>query len=134
MKTIFVVIILFIAILTNSGCATILKGYEDTVRLHNVSDSLQIFNKEGLEIPIIQSTVKLNYVVAKRYDIKLRSNQNHTLIFKNQTEEFTIIVYPKIGFGWILLDLLCGGLPSFYDAYTGNWNRFSDITVPNSKK
>ena len=112
-----------------SGCATLLKGYEDSVRLNYTSDSLKVFTKEGVEIPINKKLVEGGYGTYYVNEIKLRSNEVHILTLKNQNRVKTITLYPKLGFGWVFLDLVCGVLPSFYDAYTGNWNRFSDINA-----
>ncbi len=110
-----------------SGCATIIKEYEDSVRIVNAPDSLRVFDNNGNEITINRSFIVHRDGDYSLAEIKLRSNQNHTLNFKNQNKEKIITIYPKLGFGWVLLDLLCGGIPTLYDAYTGNWNKFSDI-------
>jgi len=131
--TILFTLTIFVFIIS-SGCATLLKGYEDNVKITNASDSLHIFTKEGIEIPIIKDTIHTEYGFYSVRSINLRSNQNHTLILKEQSEEKIVELYPKLGFGWIVLDLLCGGYPSFYHAYTGNWNKFSTIDASTAKK
>ncbi|MEW6062484.1 MAG: hypothetical protein AB1600_11150 [Bacteroidota bacterium] len=132
--TILCTLTVFVFIIS-SGCATLLKGYEDNVKIMNASDSLRIFTKEGIEIPIMRDTVHTNYDIHYSVrSIKLRSNQNHTLILKKQNEEKIVELYPRLGLGWVVLDLLCGGFPSFYDAYTGNWNTFPPIDGSMNKK
>lgn len=117
----------FVVALLSSGCATIIKGYEDSVRIVNAPDSLRVFDNDGNEIAIQRSFVVHRDGDYALTEIKLRSNQNHTLKFKNQNEEKIVTIYPKLGFGWVLLDIICFGVPTLYDAYTGNWNNFSDI-------
>ena len=116
------------------NCATIIKGYEDTVVLKNAPDSLQIITNEGEEIKVnttfeyvfpSKAGDSTLYKAIKR--ISLRSNREHTLHLKFQGKEKVITIYPKIGLGWAILDILCAGVPIFFDMYTGNWNRFLDI-------
>ncbi len=135
MKVITLFALTIVVVITSSGCATFLKGYEDSVTITNASDSLRVFTKEGKEIPIIKDTVRINgygfYLVRS---INLRSNQNYSLVLRKHDEEKIVELYPRLGFGWIVLDLLCGGFPSFYDAYTGSWNHFSSIDGSLGKK
>ena len=127
MKFLFIITVLILFSVISSGCATMLKGYEDDVRLISASDSLQIFTKDGDEVPIVTNhIIKGNNEYFVR-EISLRSNQSHTLILKTGGKEKKITIYPKLGFGWVFLDIICGGFPSFYDAYTGDWNKFSSI-------
>jgi len=114
---------------STSGCATIIKGYEDSVRLNNGSDSVRVFDSVGREIPVTKIVKNKAAVIYTTREIKLRSNQEHTLTIQHQGTEKKVTVYPRIGLGWLALDLVCGGLPSLYDAYTGNWNNFAPIDV-----
>ncbi len=129
MKIRTIIVSLCLTSLFISGCATVLKGYEDTIPIMNPTDSLRIFTADGESIPVT--------ITKKRYqtkdgivfgrEIRLRSDREHTLIIRSPYGEKKVTVYPKLWFGWVALDLLCGGLPSFYDAYTGCWNTFDDI-------
>lgn len=125
---------LLIFSLFSFNCATIIKGYEDTVVLENAPDSLQIITKDGAEIKV---STTFEYVFPSKAGdsvlykgikrISLRSNKEHTLHLKYQGKEKVITIYPKIGLGWAVLDILCAGVPIFFDMYTGNWNRSLDI-------
>lgn len=116
------------------NCATIIKGYEDTVVLKNAPDSLQIITNDGVEIKV---TTTYEYVFPSKAGdsmlytgikrISLRSNKEHTLHFRYHGRERIVTVYPKIGLGWAFLDIICLGIPVIFDMYTGNWNRFLDI-------
>ncbi len=135
MKNRIVVIIIVIMVsLIFTNCATIIKGYEDRVVLANAPDSIKVFTNEGIEIPVISrtnlvETYKGSYtyrdVTVK--EIRLRNNKEYVLHLKYYDKEKIVSLYPKIGFGWAILDFVCGILPSFYDAYTGSWNRFPEI-------
>jgi len=118
------------------NCATIIKGYEDTVVLKNAPDSLHIITNEGAEIKVhttfeyvfpSKAGDSIQYKGIKR--ISLRSNKEHTLHLKYHGRERILTVYPKIGVGWAFLDIICLGVPVIFDMYTGNWNRFLDIDV-----
>ena len=127
-----ILIISFLAIIS-SGCATILKGYEDSVRINNLSDSLQVFTKDGIEIPIVRSKVMGKTGIVNRGEIQLRVNHEHTLVLKDSNRQKVVTLYPELGFGWVVMDLVFGVLPSFYDAYTGSWTSFSDIDATFNK-
>jgi hypothetical protein len=118
----------------HGGCATLLKGYEDTVILINAPDSIRIVSHEGSELPVTNTTVRVpspkipnKYVDAQVKSVRLRNNKEHTLHLKYGEREKIITVYPTIGLGWGVLDLVCGIFPMFIDMYTGSWNEFSAI-------
>jgi hypothetical protein len=128
-----------------SGCATILKGYYDKVTIINPPEDLKIETSEGLTVPylhdhtvsyqkwipdtLVKDKVEYKQVsyVDKFYTIDLRSNQVHTLQLKSADFEKTIVLYPKMGAGWLLLDTVTGIFPIFFDMYTGCFNYFDDI-------
>lgn len=128
---IFCVSIVFVFL--SSGCATLCKGYYDRVNLINASDDLQIFSKDGVEIPIKNKIERTYSETDKQYVDKfakviyLRSNKEHVLRLKSGGKEKLIEVYPYVGAGWVVADVLTLGFPFFLDAYTGNWNRFYPI-------
>ena len=126
-----------------SSCATILKGYNDKVSIINPPEDLKIQTIDGINIPCLKdSTSELRLVKVDRYgreiyekfvipsySIHLRSNQPHTLRFKSSNYEKTIVVYPKMGAGWLILDTITGIIPIFFDMYTGCFNHFDDILL-----
>ncbi len=137
-KYLFIFFLLFLI----SSCATILKGYNDNVSIINPPEDLKIQTTDGINIPIsndstIQS-IRIRGTVqsfSRGYDrfvvkyIHLRSNQPHTLRFKSSNYEKTIVVYPKMGGGWLILDTITGIIPIFFDMYTGCFNHFDDILL-----
>lgn len=128
-----------VMILILYSCATVFKGYDDRVLLKNAPDKLEVYDLDGVKIPILPKTVNApmksqtgDLIVQtdrfyQEYYIDLRSDQPHTLVLKYDGKEKLVRVYPKIGFWWGVLDFFTGGLPVFIDAYTGAWNHFDDI-------
>ena len=77
------------------------------------------------DIPTIQGNLKPALIKT----ISLRKNKEHVLVLKSGDREKRIMVYPKIGAGWLVVDLITGIFPIFVDAYTGNWNYFEEINA-----
>ena len=48
------------------------------------------------------------------YSIRLRSKYSHILILKYEGKEELIELYPKVGFGWFILDMITGVLPGIF--------------------
>lgn len=118
-----------------SGCATVFKGYEDKVDLVNAPDGLQIFNKNGIEIPIHDKIKRTySYTQNKYVDtcygkaIYLRPDKDQLLTLKYKGKEQLIEICPRVGGGWLVLDAI-SIIPIFIDAYTGSWNHFRPIDI-----
>jgi hypothetical protein len=133
------------------GCATVFNGYFDEVMVTNPRGSLRITTKDGVEIPYVRDTIavrvnvevpEVHYirndsVIVSHFEyrterhpvarIRLRSNIDHVLVLESQGKQKVVQVYGKIGAGWVILDLITGGLPVVVDALTGNWNSFDPI-------
>jgi len=127
----WVILIMYIC----SGCATVFKGYEDKIKLNGAPDSIKVFTKDGLEIPIRYENKRHYSYPQKAYVdslykvIYLRSNKEHTLTLKYPGKEKKVELYPRLGGVWLTVDFLLGVVPAFIDGYTGNWNHFEDINV-----
>ena len=134
-KIIHYLVSLTFIVLTFSGCATILSGYEDRVDLVNAPDNIKVYSKDGVELPTSSRTVKEYSTESHSFEIKevksinLRTNKEHILRLKADDKEKLVEVYPKLSAGWFIFDLITGALPAFIDAYTGNWNIFSPINA-----
>ena len=134
-KIILYLVLSTFIILTFGGCATIISGYEDRVDLVNAPDNIKVYSIDGVEIPVSirtekgYSTVSHSFEVKEIKSINLRTNEEHILRLKSDDKEKLIEVYPKLGAGWFILDIITGVAPAFIDAYTGNWNIFSPINV-----
>ncbi|HEX9657941.1 MAG TPA: hypothetical protein VGB89_13620 [Bacteroidota bacterium] len=137
MKTTLALNVILISLFLQ-GCATVFKGYYDTVDLRNAPDDLRITTAGGLEVPIsrISKTYSVNNrrgdftgrVIDTTYvRISLRSNEDHILVLSSGGKEKRVQTFRKIGGGWIILNVLSGGVPLVIDAITGNWNFFDPI-------
>lgn len=128
----FVSIVLLILI---NGCATVFSSYEYSVDLNNAPENLKVYDINYVEIPISHRRDVYLSNETKKYEplliktISLRKNREHTLILKSGDKEHRVTVYPKIGAGWLVIDLVTGLFPVFIDAYTGNRHYFDDINV-----
>jgi len=134
-KTAFYFCLIFTGVLALNSCATVFRGYEDTVDLMNAPDDLKIYTKEGIEIPI-QTLKSQKWNIEKREfeldetfkSITLRTNRDYILILKSENKEKILEVYPTLDAGWAILDFLFI-FPWIVDAYTGCWNGFSPVVV-----
>ncbi|MFA6541967.1 MAG: hypothetical protein WCT99_10235 [Bacteroidota bacterium] len=152
MKNIFFPILFFsIAAILTSGCATVFKGYLSEVNIKYPSEDIKVKTVEGQSFPVKFGTKKTHvntyYLDAGMvplvipdssvYIIQLRSNKDYHLVLKDSVSEFHYYAYPKLNGWWFALDIVCGGIPAWIDAYTGNWNDFDDIdcnTLQNLKQ
>ncbi len=120
---------------TFTGCATIIKGYEDRVDLINAPDSIKVYTQAGIEIPVLSRTEREFSDESKTFydkeikSIKLRANKEHLLMLPVNDKRTMIELYPRIGSGWFILNCFAGLLPMFIDAYTGSWNHFPPIII-----
>jgi hypothetical protein len=134
--------VLLLAAVLLPGCASVFSGYYVDVELRNAPPPLDVRTIDGVPIPsrVYSESVKPENLVTSRevyvtrFDssravIRLRRNADHVLIVRSGDVERRVAVYRKLNPWWFILDLLCGGLPAFYDAYTGNWNYFSPVEL-----
>ena len=129
-------VFLFILLFLISGCATVFKGYYDKVSLTNPPEDLKIHTSENISMPLSFDRTVISFIgidnkversETRKYYILLRSNQAHTLKLKSAEFEKTVVLYPKMGAGWLILDTVTGIIPIFFDMYTGCFNHFDDI-------
>jgi hypothetical protein len=100
------------------------------VELYLVPDSLRVFTLHGEEVPIHKMEfTSLKNVVRSSKVIYLRSNQVHVLKLQKGDKQKIVSVYPKLGVGWLLLDIVSGGFPLFIDMYTGAWLYFDKVNA-----
>ena len=125
------------------GCATIIKGYHSKVYVatdrSNAQIDLKVINEDGTEIPILvekssYSVTKWNPETNKQdtfYDrklyINLKSQETHKLTIQKNGISTQVVFYPKVGIGWVILDIVTGVFPLVIDLYTGNLNHFDDL-------
>lgn len=112
-----------------SGCATIIKGYDSRVELYFASDSLRVYTMDGEELRIVPEVFYTQRGRVEEKVVYLRSDRPHSLKLQEGSRTKFVSVYPKLNAGWLILDMICGGLPFFVDIYTGNWNHFENINA-----
>jgi len=104
---------LFLAALLESGCATILHGSHQDVRVFSDPPAarVEVDGAQAGETPI---------------NVRLRRGKTHVLqVSKAGYEERTLSLDSSIKFGWIVLDVLCAGLIGVVvDGATSNWESF----------
>jgi len=131
-KTLKLLAVVFFSICL-TGCATVFKGYEDSVDLLNAPEDIQVYSKEGIELPVSSrkaraySEEEKKFVTVQIKTISLRSDKEHVLLLKSGDKEKRVEVYPRLGGAWLILDILTGGFPAIIDMHTGNWNHFKPI-------
>lgn len=129
------IFLLFAILILVNGCATVLSSYEYTIDLLNAPEDIRVYDKNGVDIPVSSRAESHYSIETKQLEwstikmISLRKNKEHTLVLKSGDAEKRITVYPKIGAGWLIIDMVTGLFPVFIDAYTGNWHYFDDINV-----
>ncbi len=128
-------------LLAFSGCATVFRGYEAEVNIHNPPDSLRVFTSDGLELPTYYGKTKkaivrdqeegrpllVNVIDSTYRTIRLRSNRDYILLLKSEDSDRRVPAYAKLNGWYFTLDLLCGGIPWIVDATTGCWNYYDII-------
>lgn len=125
-----------------SNCATIFKGYKHKVTIANEKIDIEIFNEDSIKLPVFCDssdfvTSKFNPNTEKwemsrtyRLFIELRSKEKHILTINSKGDSKQIVLYPKVGIGWVFLDIVTGVFPLVVDLYTGNLNHFDNIIEP----
>lgn len=102
-------VILAAFILMLSNCATIFKGEYRDVRLHSEPEGAQVY---------------VNGVFQGRTPVKLdlRPDQSYTIEFRRDGFKTEVRhIKNQIGWGWVVLDVICGVVPVLVDALTGAW-------------
>ncbi len=116
MKKMSIVIIVLIAIIIPfiNGCATILKGSNETVDINSDPNGAKVYvNGQMLGKTPLQ--------------VKLSAKNTHYIEFvKEGYEKKTYILSSSVGGEWIILDILLGVLPLIIDAATGSWYNFDN--------
>jgi hypothetical protein len=102
-----VILIAFVFMLSN--CATIFKGEYRKVRINSEPDEARVY---------------INGVYQGRTPLKLelRPDESYTIEFRREGYKTEVRhIKNKIGWGWVVLDVVCGVVPVLVDALTGAW-------------
>lgn len=93
----------------STGCATILKS-----------------NSEHLNITSDPSgaRVQINGIDVGNTPLNTKVNGTRDQLIQVRKEGFdsrSMMITSTVGAGWVIVDILCGGLPLLIDAITGDW-------------
>jgi hypothetical protein len=108
-KGTLLVITVLTVLLTFSGCATLLAPQTQPLELSTDIENVDVF-VNGEFVGVAPTKVELK--ADKEYIIQFKKNGYHTV---------TSVVKPKIGLGWVAVDLLGGFVPVIVDVVTGRW-------------
>jgi PEGA domain len=100
-----------------SGCATIFAAKSQSLSVTSDPTETEVY-ANGLKMGV--TPVELDLKADKSYIIEFRKEGFQTI---------TKVVNTKVGPGWIVLDLLMGGIPVIVDASTGAWRQFDQNSV-----
>jgi hypothetical protein len=92
-----------------SGCATVLKGNNDTVSFYS--------NPEGSSVLIDGDLIGFTPC-----DVRLDTKHTYKIkITKQGYDTYADILSHSVGSGWVIFDVIFGFFPSFIDMATGSW-------------
>jgi len=98
-----------IALVTFSGCATVLNGTSDNVQINSEPSDAKVY-VNGYQVATTPAKVKLE------------SNKVHNVEVKKEGyETWHYSITNGVGAGWVVLDIFMGIVPVFVDAMTKAW-------------
>lgn len=101
---------ILLAIVSLSGCATVLNGSTQKVKLTTDPDDAKVY-VNGVYFG--ETPVELELDTSQVYSVEFR---------KRGYESQGVLIGNKVGLGWVVIDLCLGVVPVFIDAVTGDWN------------
>ena len=111
------IISLFTLTIFITGCATLFAPNTRTLAVSSDPHGAEVY-VNGFKMGT--TPVELNLKADKSYAIEFR---------KEGYNSVTRIVNTKVGAGWVVLDILGGGIPIIVDAVTGAWNQLDQDAV-----
>ena len=121
MKPFVTATLLFTCLLTlQLGCATLLADKVKAVPIQTTPTGADVYI-DGIKRGRTPLTLQLD------------PRRSYTLVFKGEgLEDQVFDVRNEVGVGWVVLDVILGGLPAIIDAQTGAWHSFvpESVQVP----
>jgi len=108
MKHVLLVVLSVVLLLVLSSCALIFKGSDQDIPFSSQPSGAEVII-DGVSFG--QTPVTINLSV----------NKQHTVVFRKDGEERTVLIQNEIGTLWIILDVVGGLVPLVVDAATGAW-------------
>ena len=117
MKKVISLSILIVFVFMLSNCATIFKGEYRNVRINSEPDGAKVY-------------INGDYHGETPLRLELRPNQSYTVEFRRDGYKTEVRqIQNKIGWGWVVLDVITGVVPVLIDALTGAWYDFDQRYV-----
>jgi hypothetical protein len=108
-KNILLLLALVISFFVLNGCATLIKGTTEEVRITSCPDNAKI-------------SVNGANLGKTPFKTQLKSNQTYTIEFEKEGyENRTVLLNNSVMAGYVVLDILCGLAPVIVDAATASW-------------
>ena len=117
MKKVISLSILIVFVFMLSNCATIFKGEYRNVRINSDPDGAKVY-------------INGDYFGETPLKLELRPNQSYTVEFRREGYKTEVRqIQNRIGWGWVVLDVITGVVPVLIDALTGAWYDFDQKYV-----
>ena len=113
MKRFFVLILMLLSMVL-VGCATVLSGNSEDIRIQSKPEEAEVIINN---IPRGHTPLRLELEKSKSYTIEIKHPDYPPRY---------ITLDKSVNTGWVILDVLCGFIPIIVDASTGAWYNFSD--------
>ena len=106
--------LLLISLFTLNSCATILGDSTERVKINSrpLLGKIYVNGKYAGTTPLI---VALDKTTDKIVTVKLAGYESEPQL-----------ITTRASIGWLVLDFICGVVPMFVDAATGQWNTFTE--------
>jgi len=104
--------LLLVLLVAFSACATVLRGDRRPVRFNSEPEGAEVF---------------INGVSFGRTPMLLQMKAGETCVVEFRKEGFHTQIRElrsKVKAQWIVLDVICGGIPLVVDAITGAWSEY----------
>ena len=127
--------LIFVCCLFITGCATILKGYDDDVAIFGASEEIEVTTLEGVKLEtkrlwrdyVEPETGKDTIVIADVF--KIRSNKDYVLKIKDKNKYYRVNLDRKLAFGYFTFGIAFGIVPAIYDGIAETWYYYDDIDL-----
>jgi len=110
-------ILIVLLVILSGGCATLFKGSTEEVNFSSNTSGAKVYVNGVLrgETPL---------------PLKLKSDATYTIEFRKEGfKNRTVVINSDVGAGWIILDILGGGIPIIVDAISGDWHGLDQENV-----
>jgi len=120
MKKYFVttsLILIILSVISLGGCATLFKGSTEDINFSSNPSNAKVYVNG-----VLRGLTPL--------PLNLKSDATYTIEFRKEGYKNRIVVINSdVGAGWIILDILGGGIPIIVDAVSGDWKGLDQKNV-----